>query len=85
MYREILVPTQEQLIVNIPKNYVNHRIEILILPFDEIENTNKFQNNLVATQLAEFDLLWKETQKNQGINYEGIDIDAIMNETNYFS
>ncbi len=41
MLREIIKPTTENYILHIPKEYINKRIEILVLPIeDEFENNH---------------------------------------------
>jgi hypothetical protein len=35
MLRRIIIPEDEQYLIEIPNEYINRRIEILILPFDE--------------------------------------------------
>ncbi len=40
MIREIIIPKNEEYLLHIPKEYINTRIEILILPF-EAETKNK--------------------------------------------
>ncbi|MEA3522395.1 MAG: hypothetical protein U9R50_05425 [Campylobacterota bacterium] len=35
MIREIIKPQQEEYTIHIPKEYLNHKVEILILPFDD--------------------------------------------------
>ena len=39
MLREILRPTNRQLTIDIPQEYVDKEIEILILPFYEMESS----------------------------------------------
>jgi len=42
MTREIIVPKSENYYISIPKEYINKKIEILVLPFeDNWENTDK--------------------------------------------
>jgi len=35
MIREIIKPQKEEYTIHIPKEYLNHKVEILILPFDD--------------------------------------------------
>jgi len=35
MVREIVTPKKENYNIHIPKEYLNHKVEILVLPFDE--------------------------------------------------
>lgn len=39
MLRQIIKPTSEHYDLHIPKEYVNHEVEILVLPFDSSKNT----------------------------------------------
>ena len=42
MIREIITPKSENYYVNIPKEYINKKIEILVLPFETpMENTKE--------------------------------------------
>jgi len=36
MYREIITPTQKENLIKIPKEYWNQKVEVLVLPFNEI-------------------------------------------------
>jgi len=36
MYREIITPTKKENLIKIPKEYWNQKVEILVLPFNEI-------------------------------------------------
>ena len=40
MLRQVIKPTSEFYNVHIPKEYINHDIEIMILPLFELESTN---------------------------------------------
>lgn len=41
MVREIIRPQNENYQLHIPKEYINKKVEILILPFNEIEEEQK--------------------------------------------
>jgi len=46
MQREIVIPQSDEYILHIPKEYINMKVEILVLPFDysktkEIKKDNK--------------------------------------------
>ncbi|MDD5399895.1 MAG: hypothetical protein PHQ93_01730 [Sulfurimonas sp.] len=47
MVREIIKPTSEFYNLHIPKEYINHEVEILILPFsyDKELNSKRTQND----------------------------------------
>lgn len=44
MMRKIIYPTQKEYTLQLPKEYLNQRIEILVLPYDEI-NEPKTQDD----------------------------------------
>jgi len=46
MYREIITPTYKDNVINIPKEYWNQKVEILVLPFKELSNTTKNKSDL---------------------------------------
>ncbi len=41
MYREIIRPTNQRYIIEIPKEYLNEEVEILILPFSSFDREKK--------------------------------------------
>lgn len=41
MTREIIKPTSEYYSLHIPKEYINQKVEILVLPFSEIKKNKK--------------------------------------------
>jgi len=42
MTRKIIIPKSESLYIKIPKKYINQKVEILVLPFDNhIDNTSQ--------------------------------------------
>ena len=43
MLREIIIPKKRDYILNIPEEYLNKRVEILVLPLDE--NYDEKRNN----------------------------------------
>jgi len=46
MYREIITPTRKDNVINIPKEYWNQKVEILVLPFAEVSNVVRDKKNL---------------------------------------
>ena len=46
MYREIITPTRQDNVINIPKEYWNQKVEILVLPFAEVSNVTRNKKNL---------------------------------------
>ncbi len=45
MYREIIRPTNQRYIIEIPKEYLNEEVEILILPFSSFDRERKRKLN----------------------------------------
>ncbi|WP_297440854.1 hypothetical protein [Sulfurimonas sp.] len=45
MYREIIRPTNQRYIIEIPKEYLNEEVEILILPFSSFDREIKRKLN----------------------------------------
>jgi len=41
MIREIITPKNEEYMLHIPTEYINRKVEILILPFDYTQSTQK--------------------------------------------
>jgi hypothetical protein len=79
MLREIVCPRSSQLTVEIPQEYVNKKVEILVLPFFEMktstsagEEAHGYDEDLVK--------LFKNAS-NVKID-KNIDIDELMNEVN---
>jgi len=79
MLREIVCPRGCQLTVEIPQEYVNKRVEILVLPFFEIESsastgeeTHGYDEGLVK---------FFKNAPDVKIN-ENIDVDELKNEVN---
>jgi len=46
MYREIITPTRKDNVINIPKEYWNQKVEILVLPLAEVSNVVRDKKNL---------------------------------------
>ena len=76
MIREIVCPQKRQLMIEIPQQYVHKKLEVLVLPFFEMDkpgkNEDKYDEDLQK--------LFKNAP-NVKID-KGIDIDALMNEVN---
>ena len=48
MLREIITPTSENYNLHIPREYINHKVEILILPLDnEKEEPKPFSDEIL--------------------------------------
>lgn len=51
MIREIVTPKSENYYINIPKEYINKKVEILVLPFEtSIENRSKKTEQDILSQ-----------------------------------
>ena len=77
MLREIIKPSNRRLTIEIPEQYVNKQIEILILPFFEMDSHVEVENHGCDENLQR---LFKNASKVK-IDKE-VDIDALMNEVN---
>jgi len=44
MVREIIIPDNERYSVHIPKEYINQKVEILIIPFPSNDKVEKMEN-----------------------------------------
>lgn len=77
MLREIVRPTERQLSINIPQEYVNKKIEILVLPFFEMEQEER------ADAQNPDDVLMRLFENAPNVKVDrNVDIDALMNEVN---
>jgi len=77
MLREIITPTKRQIGINIPQEYVNHKIEILVLPLFELESPPTDKNDEPDEALARL------FQNAPNVKVESsVDLDALMNEVN---
>ncbi|CAA6801299.1 MAG: Unknown protein [uncultured Sulfurovum sp.] len=41
MLREIITPQSDEYMIHIPKEYINTKVEILVLPFAEVKEEKK--------------------------------------------
>lgn len=78
MLREIIRPSKRQIQIDLPQEYVDKEIEILVLPFFEMEFPGKKEDyGYYDENLAK---LFKNAP-NIKID-KGIDVDDLMNEVN---
>jgi len=77
MIREIVRPHKRQLKIDIPQQYVNKRLEVLVIPFYEIGSTDEYNNTSNDENLQRL----FNNAPNIKIGKD-IDIDALMNEVN---
>jgi len=63
MLRKVLVPTSDEITIDLPREYLNHKVEILIFPLNESKqitetkkkfNANKY-NGVMNLSKAELD------------------------------
>jgi len=52
MLREIIIPTSEFYSVHIPKEYINHEVEILVLPFSNPSQKAGFKEEVKSKSFA---------------------------------
>ncbi len=80
MIREIVRPAKQQLMIEIPRQYVNKNLEVLVLPFFEMDSAGKTEDTGYDEDLQK---LFKNAS-NIKID-KGVDIDALMNEVNDYA
>jgi hypothetical protein len=81
MIREIIRPEKEQLIIDIPKAYVNKEIEILVFPLQGIENKDSIEPD-ANQELEEFRHLMAQLEESNITVPEDLDIDEMIDEMN---
>ena len=64
MYREIITPTNQKHIIEIPKEYLNKEVEILILPFSYVTKKKrvKTSDSMIALQTLSMEQTWKNSE-----------------------
>jgi len=77
MLREIITPNKRRVEIRIPQEYVNKKIEILVLPFFEIEPDEKKENHGYDEDLLKLFRSAPDVKIDKVI-----DIDEVMNEVN---
>ncbi len=77
MLREIIKPTEKQLKIEIPQEYINKEVEVLVLPLFEMEKPIETENQGFDEDLMK---LFKNAP-NIKID-PTVDIDDLMNEVN---
>ncbi|MCP5048966.1 MAG: hypothetical protein GY940_17480 [bacterium] len=78
MIREIMVPDKEQLVIDIPREYMHKEVEVLVFPITEEEGKNSEQSG--AENLKEYKKLITQARKSNIKLPEGADIDDMINE-----
>jgi len=78
MIREILRPETEQLIINIPKEYIHKEVEILVFPLLNEEPMALVSET--AQNLMEFRKLMERAKKSNINVPKEIDIDNLIDE-----
>ena len=81
MIREIIRPDREQLIIDIPKAYVNKEVEILIFPIQGIENKKSIEPD-ANQELEEFRNFMAQVEEANIKIPENLDIDDMIDEMN---
>ncbi len=77
MIREIVSPSSRELRIELPLEYVKKKLEVLILPFSEMETSSAKQGP------KEDKALLRLFENAPNVKIPGdVDIDALMNEVN---
>jgi len=79
MIREIIRPDKEQLIIDIPKAYVNKEVEILVFPLQGIEKKKSIKPD-ANKELEEFRHLMARVEESNIKVPEDLDIDDVIDE-----
>jgi hypothetical protein len=78
MIRELIRPQKGQLIINIPKEYIDKEVEVLVFPVPQQDN-EPIQTN-VSANLEAFRALMKKAKKSNIKVPKGVDIDDLIDE-----
>ena len=78
MIRELIRPQNEQLVINIPREYINKEVEVLVFPILEQDNEH-IQTN-VSENLEAFRALMKKAKKSNIKVPKDVDIDDLIDE-----
>ena len=65
MYREIIVPRSQKYILNIPKEYIDQEVEILVLPFSYNKSKKKEIRNIdpmILLQTSSMEKSWNNSE-----------------------
>ena len=64
MYREIITPTNQKHIIEIPKEYLNKEVEILILPFSYVakKKSIKLSDPMIELQIPSMKETWDNSE-----------------------
>ncbi len=82
MLREIKISKNKELKITIPNKYINRKLEIIVFPIDEIENSEiKVEQN--NEKLKEFEQLKNETLNNPIIQIDNTTLNNLMNSINF--
>ena len=81
MIREIIRPDKEQLIIDIPKAYLNKEVEILVFPIHGIENKKSIEPD-ANQELEEFRNFMAQVEEANIKIPEDLDIDDMIDEMN---
>jgi hypothetical protein len=81
MIREIIRPEKEQLIIDIPKAYVNKEVEILVFPLHGIEDNKSIEQD-ANQEIEEFRHLMAQLEESNIKVPEDLDIDDMIDEMN---
>jgi hypothetical protein len=80
MIREIVRPEKEQLVIDIPRDYLFKDVEILVFPINgEARNTN---GKNTSKKLSEFEKLMEQAKEANIKVSKDIDIDYLIDQIN---
>lgn len=78
MIRELIRPQNEQLIINIPKEYIDKEVEVIVFPVPQHDD-EPIQTN-VSANLEAFRTLMKKAKKSNRKLPKDVDIDDLIDE-----
>ena len=80
MIRKIIRPEREQVVINIPKEYIHREVEVLVFPAFQAEETPL--NGETSQNLSEFRMLMEQAGKSDIRVPKEVDIDDLIDEIN---
>jgi hypothetical protein len=80
MIRELIRPEREQVVINIPKEYIHKEVEVLVFPVVQVEETPL--NRETSQNLSEFRMLMEQARKSDIKVPKEVDIDDLIDEIN---
>jgi hypothetical protein len=78
MIRELIRPQDEKLIINIPKEYIDKEVEVLVFPIPQYDDKPNQTN--VSANLEAFRSLMKKAKQSNIKVPKNVDIDDLIDE-----